>query len=1043
MRRGRDDVSKGKIRKGGAAAAADGAKSARKGRVKKGCGDVQKAGVLNLSNPLIPPELDEDIDDDLAFNSDDEQMYGHFFSKKGDTESSVPTDAGKRKKKKTKSSKGQDGDESVVDDEDSDLLVQQLRALGEIDAAEDLNFHDQEGGDEDDDYIDIADMFDAAERNEEEKEHTTRGERRKKKFDEDGVAKKRRRSRITEEPESIYGPATGVTSDSFGRAIHQMLDAAPDAGTQARLQRSLASKSNLVSIDVDDYTKERGLREKVREVVTQDLDKYKSFLRNYHESNHIQLPMAMPKSNPIPSSLGAIAAAAESRFTEKKAGKRKAAAEGPSFPTPEGMSDNAPRDSAFRLASKVNTLLTKAGISKPQLKDSQTSDGIIPLGEDNDAEEDQMGGSARYTKAPTTSYMAKLKAMLSYENARRRRVNRIKSKTYRRIMRQEREREKERRDKAFELLHPEKARARLAMRLMKARIEERVTQKHKNTSKWVRHAKRFAQFDDNTKDAINEQHMLHEQLMRKMEEDADADDFLNAAKEDGSDMSSEEERVVDHIIADATGKLSSQGDSNVAGDTKERKTSLLWRGIDADGDANEDTVTEMSKATPTEKARMELRGMKFMRQAREREEKRYEEILNQMQRDICRSMRGEEIREDAEPSDLDEAGDSHNDIESKKRRTAGDKPINPHSSTGRLTFTQVNSRSERARNVNVIENIKLKRTRGIDAQEQNVPGNEEGTSQDDPENWSIKEDGSDAEGVGVEKSVTSDANELPDARGGEDEFAAARIASTISSKQSTTNNGSSTVGKKACSTRVTILPEVTKRGRDGALPLGSTDTKGKATASGLTSKRRKVDRGEGAQGDSETRSPQGNEGGDDEAALLKQQEYLIARAFAHDDVDADFLAEKTAQVTNIMRPVDKNASLPGWGEWGGSDPRLNTKHQAKVQAMELQREIEKTTLLKSRADAALDHVIINHDGVELVPDRMLLHMVPRPFSNPTEFARSMRHPYGPEWNTALSFKDANEPRVEVRQGHIVQPLDLSLRGKKLAKTTRRKNKEKT
>ena len=68
---------------------------------------------------------------------------------------------------------------------------------------------------------------------------------------------------------------------------------------------------------------------------------------------------------------------------------------------------------------------------------------------------------------------------------------------------------------------------------------------------------------------------------------------------------------------------------------------------------------------------------------------------------------------------------------------------------------------------------------------------------------------------------------------------------------------------------------------------------------------------------------------------------------------------------------------------------------------------------------------------------MTLHMVPRPFSNPQEFARSMRQPMGPEWTSALSFKEGVQPRVEVRQGQVVLPLDLSLRKQK-TKTKRRK-----
>lgn len=62
---------------------------------------------------------------------------------------------------------------------------------------------------------------------------------------------------------------------------------------------------------------------------------------------------------------------------------------------------------------------------------------------------------------------------------------------------------------------------------------------------------------------------------------------------------------------------------------------------------------------------------------------------------------------------------------------------------------------------------------------------------------------------------------------------------------------------------------------------------------------------------------------------MSQQQYLIARAFAHDDVDDDFVQQKNAQVNLIMKPEDVNSNLPGWGEWGGTDPLLNKRHNEK------------------------------------------------------------------------------------------------------------------
>lgn len=168
-----------------------------------------------------------------------------------------------------------------------------------------------------------------------------------------------------------------------------------------------------------------------------------------------------------------------------------------------------------------------------------------------------------------------------------------------------------------------------------------------------------------------------------------------------------------------------------------------------------------------------------------------------------------------------------------------------------------------------------------------------------------------------------------------------------------------------------------------------------------------------------------------------QQEALVARAFASDDIDEDFLQQKERQVEAIMKPVDKNASLPGWGEWGGEDERLNKRHSAKLEKAELQRKLERSTLMAARADAKLDHVIINHD-VDLVASSNQLKMVPRPFANSQEFTRSMRQPLGPEWNTATTFRAGAQPRVVTKRGTIIEPLDLSSHGANKGKTTRKK-----
>jgi U3 small nucleolar RNA-associated protein 14 len=985
----------------------------------------QQPGKLMLNNPLIPAELDEDIDDDLAFNSEDERLYGEFFSDKA---------AAKPKLTKKKTKKTQRND-AHSDDEDDDFVEEGLAVVGKSEkkktskkgvaakkgkrasrAAEEdddedemTNYHEdgQSSGD-DEDYIDLSDMLDQSLKEERKKKKTKA--KVSSRVTETGtkVNKKRRAAQLTAEPESVYGLAdstrdggAGSYSDAMRRIMHQKRSAVNDEleAVRGRIEQSLRNKHHLLTVDADDMTKDRLTRREVRTIVDEGMERYKPVLKELDSAKHIQFPMHLPDSTPVASSVGGIVAAADAQFRSDRA-------------VPAAQANS----SAYRLGTKMDALLSQAGLSRRNVSEAADTPNSIGNYVKFDDSESQQHFAAHDRdgdgEAPTAGYMAKLKAMLAYENSRRKRLNRIKSKTYRRILRKEKEREKERRQKAFELLHPELARQRLAERMLKARAEERVTQKHKNTSAWVKHAKRFAQFDENTKDAIDDQHAAHQRLMQKMEQDAGEDNYERyMAGDNDSEASSEEDRVVDALIAKVG---ASSGTPLSEKDVK----SILWSSVDATDD-EEGGAAAGGKASPIANARAELREMKFMKKAREREEKEYRDQIETLRRDIEAYQREENAGSEAEQDEVESQQQQAVPKTSAAGGSSGGSSNAPVSAgAGRIAFKAAGKKGQGT------EQVQLRKQRGIlleRAEEENAVTHSEEALSDDAEvssldSASVADDGdtthTSAKGTkSAGKSVkhlSKAAKSASTAAG-----AAAAPATEFAGARPDARMGQYTK-KTATSTRVTILP--TKRARDSGNDATTVDT-ATVTASAAASEE--------------------GEAGVSEEDLQLHQEYLISRAFAQDDVDEDFIKEKEAQVETIMRPEDKNQSLPGWGEWGGEDPELNKRHQEAVQHNTVQRQIEKSFLLKSRADAALEHVIINHDGVELVPDRMTLHMVPRPFSNPQEFARSMRQPLGPEWTSALSFKEGVQPRVEVRQGQSVLPLDLSLRKQK-PKTKRRK-----
>lgn len=66
-------------------------------------------------------------------------------------------------------------------------------------------------------------------------------------------------------------------------------------------------------------------------------------------------------------------------------------------------------------------------------------------------------------------------------------------------------------------------------------------------------------------------------------------------------------------------------------------------------------------------------------------------------------------------------------------------------------------------------------------------------------------------------------------------------------------------------------------------------------------------------------------------------EYLVGRAFAEDNVDADFMLEKEELLAKDVPGLNEAAVLPGWGEWGGADPKLNKRREARLKELREER----------------------------------------------------------------------------------------------------------
>ena len=171
--------------------------------------------------------------------------------------------------------------------------------------------------------------------------------------------------------------------------------------------------------------------------------------------------------------------------------------------------------------------------------------------------------------------------------------------------------------------------------------------------------------------------------------------------------------------------------------------------------------------------------------------------------------------------------------------------------------------------------------------------------------------------------------------------------------------------------------------------------------------------------------------------MVLQNEDLVKRAFAGDEVLEDFTKEKLDTVEDEGDQVVED-TLPGWGSWAGTGLSKREKKQVK-------RTFTKVEGIQAdkRKDAKMDRVIINEKRIKkvclltgiMIPPRLqdyttnpaaqntkyMASQLPHPFETRAQYERSLRLPIGPEWTTKETFQDATKPRVMIKQG-VIRPM---------------------
>ncbi|OAA64197.1 small nucleolar ribonucleoprotein complex subunit putatrive [Niveomyces insectorum RCEF 264] len=183
------------------------------------------------------------------------------------------------------------------------------------------------------------------------------------------------------------------------------------------------------------------------------------------------------------------------------------------------------------------------------------------------------------------------------------------------------------------------------------------------------------------------------------------------------------------------------------------------------------------------------------------------------------------------------------------------------------------------------------------------------------------------------------------------------------------------------------------------------------------------------------RAVSGNVGTSSSFFLKGRNAVLLEKALGDDDGAAEFAREKARLAAEEAEERaagngdgrdDRNQAMPGWGSWVGDG--ISKRAQRREQHGNRQlaggnkggKNDPAAKKASARRDAKLDRVIISERRVRK-NDKYLASQLPHEFESRSQYERSLRLPVGPEWTTKTAFQDATKPRVLMKQG-VVLPM---------------------
>lgn len=871
----------------------------------------------------VDPDDDEEIDSDEAFGESDEEKFdGWKFG--GD--------------RRSKGGEEEDEDEEDQDEEDDEDMMDLSKMLdNEISSDnEDDDDDDDESEDEDEDDDDV-DANDSRLQ-----EHMARfaaegGKRSAMQADlEDaiGEGQSKRRVVLPERSEALAEGAVGGVGGSNGQALSfedlmrplegqsgtNMASLRKSARTLAESQKKAkagsASKSGggALAAPLPSIIQDRIDRSAAYDETKAQVQGWQPTMKRLREAQHLSFPLQ---------------------------------------PAPKNVASTASMAAYFKpsndLESSIASMIEGEGLTEKQLAEAE------------ELKMNERGMSAEEIKQRRNE-LRQMRELLFRQEQKAKRVKKIKSKTYRKIARKQRQKEGALAEELEGAAHGDEDDLEKRMEAERTRAQERATLKHKNTGKWAKGlvGRRELQDMPEARSAVEEQLRKGEELRRRIHgrdsgsEDEDSEDEVSDSEDDDDDEEDVQQRAFDELAS-----LEKRDETRQAQDEEkiDKKGKALW-------------------------------NMKFMKDARDRSVRENRETLEELRNDYVGDDDAFQVgsnpgrlafgsaapaaqklkasgAEEAEPSYGGEDSDEEKNEQEPTRRSKGPLKVV-------TTETPAISSSKSA-----------PASRALPSEEAGPSSNPWLTGERGMSKLSRKKNDV---VVSKESSAQSkSANKLDKHRAKGDD---ARMEEEVESKLEIDPRAMMAMQERDEG------PVASRSSRVANEDLSSTDSEDEEESQPIAVPRNK------------------KQGGSGNKAI--QQRDLVAEAFAGDDVAANFAAEKRA-IIEADAPKEVDETLPGWGSWTGKGVSNKKKQQKKFV-----RQVAGLDETK-RKDAKLANVIIN-ERKDKKADKYRPKDVPFPYTSKAQYEMAMRNPLGPEWNTRTQHQRLTLPRVTTKPGQAIEPI---------------------